>query len=50
MNRKIPHWNKVAYPYKLMYKRNEETGELDIIKAYHNDKGEITSIKIVGRG
>jgi len=50
MNRRIPHWNKVAYLYKLMYKRNEETGALDIIKAYNNDKGEITSIKTVGKG
>ena len=50
MNRRIPHWNKVAYPYKLMYKRNEETGALNIIKAYHNEKGNITSIKTVGRG
>jgi hypothetical protein len=33
-----------------MYKRNEETGALDIIKAYHNEKGNITSIKTVGRG
>jgi len=50
MNRKIPHWNKVAYPYKLMYKRNEETGALDIIKAYENDKGNIVKIKVVGKG
>lgn len=50
MNRRIPHWNKIAYPYKLMYKRNEETGTLDIIKAYHNEKGNITSIKTVGKG
>ena len=50
MNRRIPHWNKTAHPYKLMYKRNQETGALDIIKAYHNDKGEITSIKTVGKG
>jgi len=33
-----------------MYKRNEETGALDIIKAYHNEKGNITSIKTVGKG
>ena len=50
MNRRIPHGNKVAYPYKLMYKRNEETGALDIIKAYRNKKGNITSIKTVGKG
>ena len=50
MNRRIPHWNKIAYPYKLMYKRNEETGALDIIKAYRNEKGNITSIKTVGKG
>jgi hypothetical protein len=50
MNRKIPHWDKVAYPYKLMYKRNEETGALDIIKAYENKKGKIVKIKTVGKG
>ena len=50
MNTRIPNWDKVAHPYKLMYKRNQETGALDIIKAYHNENGEITSIEIVGRG
>lgn len=50
MNRKIPHWDRIAYPYKLMYKYNEETKRNDIIKAYENDKGKIVKIKVVGKG
>lgn len=50
MNSKNKYYNKIAFPYRLMYKRNEETGELDIIKAYKNAWGDITRIEIVGRG
>ena len=50
MNDKTKHYNKIAFPYRLMYKRNDKTGELDIIKAYNNEWGDITHIEIVGRG
>lgn len=50
MNRRIKKWDRISYPYKLMYKRNEITNKLDIVKVYINEKGEFTHYDIVGRG
>ena len=50
MNRRIEKWDRTSYPYKLMYKRNEITNKLDIVKVYKNEQGEFTHYDIVGRG
>lgn len=50
MNPRIKRHHKVSYPYKLMYKRNEITNKLDIVKVYYNEQGEFTHYDIVGRG
>jgi len=46
---KTKHW-WFELPYKLMYKKNTETGKNDIIKAYSNIAGNIVHIEIVGKG